>query len=88
MANTDQQRLKQLVGAIKIHLQRQWCLRGGYGCARLLSDLSRETPIKRQKLFIGYSDITALHFVAQSKMGWKTVHGPVLDGIVTKNCHQ
>lgn len=85
LANTDQQRLKQLVGAIKNPSSKAiWCLRGGYGCARLLSDLSRETPIKRQKLFIGYSDITALHLWLSQKWGWKTVHGPVLDGIVTK----
>lgn len=52
-----------------------WCARGGYGCMRLLpylTDLGRPAP----KVFIGYSDITALH-QALGMIGWVTFHGPM-----------
>ena len=38
-----------------------WCLRGGYGCMRLIPLLEKLTPPKEAKLLIGFSDITALH---------------------------
>jgi muramoyltetrapeptide carboxypeptidase len=52
-------------------------VQGGWGCARLLSlldfDLIRQNP----KVFIGYSDITALLNSIFAKTGLVTFHGPV-----------
>ena len=54
------------------------CLRGGYGCARLLPLLDYAAIRRHPKLFIGYSDITALHIALQEQAGLATVHGPML----------
>ncbi|WP_235851558.1 S66 peptidase family protein [Heyndrickxia camelliae] len=53
------------------------CLRGGYGTPQLLPYLDYETIVQHPKLFIGYSDITALHTVFLQKCGLATVHGPM-----------
>jgi muramoyltetrapeptide carboxypeptidase len=55
-----------------------WALRGGYGSARLMEKLALLPKPKKEKLFIGYSDITALHLFFSQKWGWKTMHGAVL----------
>jgi len=36
----------------------------------------------KQKIFIGYSDITALHIFFNQEWGWKTIHGPSLIELV------
>ena len=55
-----------------------WALRGGYGSAKLLYELSKLEKPMREKFFIGYSDITALHIFFAQEWGWKTIHGAVL----------
>jgi muramoyltetrapeptide carboxypeptidase len=52
-----------------------WCLRGGYGTARLLPFLDTALVRAAQKLLIGFSDITALQcgFLAA---GCGSIHGP------------
>jgi muramoyltetrapeptide carboxypeptidase len=55
-----------------------WCLRGGYGSAKLIEKLMELSKPKKQKIFIGYSDITALHIFFTQEWGWKTIHGSVL----------
>ncbi len=53
------------------------CLRGGSGAARIL-DLIDYTAIKNNpKIFIGYSDITALHLAIYKRTGLVTFHGPL-----------
>ena len=53
------------------------CLRGGYGTPQILPYLDVEWIRENPKLFIGYSDITALHIVFQQKCGLATIHGPM-----------
>lgn len=53
------------------------CIRGGYGTPQILPYLDYETIVQHPKLFIGYSDITALHTVFLQKCGLATVHGPM-----------
>jgi muramoyltetrapeptide carboxypeptidase len=59
------------------------CVRGGWGCNRILPlvdyDLVREHP----KVFVGYSDITSLLVALYAKTDLVTFHGPV--GISTWN---
>lgn len=52
-----------------------WCLRGGYGSMRLIPHLSKMKKPKREKIFIGFSDITSLHLFLTQKWGWTTYHG-------------
>jgi len=53
------------------------CARGGYGCARILPLLDYEVIKSNPKVFIGYSDVTALHLGIFKKTGLITFHGPV-----------
>lgn len=75
-ANTDVQRLAQLKTALYHPDPNEiiWCLRGGYGSARLIDALEKLTPPAEEKIFIGYSDVTALHLFLSQKWGWRTLH--------------
>lgn len=52
-----------------------WSLRGGYGSARIIPDLLKLSKPNKEKVFIGYSDITVLHLFLSQEWGWKTIHG-------------
>lgn len=54
-----------------------WCVRGGYGTARLLPYLDYEKIRQKRKPLIGFSDITALHNAIYKKTGLVGFHGPV-----------
>jgi muramoyltetrapeptide carboxypeptidase len=54
-----------------------WCARGGYGAMRLLPRLEAARLFHPPKVFVGFSDITALH-VLLNRAGLVTVHGPVV----------
>lgn len=51
---------------------------GGYGSAKILQYLDFELIKKNLKIFIGFSDITALHLAIHKKTGLVTFHGPGL----------
>jgi muramoyltetrapeptide carboxypeptidase len=55
-----------------------WCLRGGFGCLRLLNRLNYGYFAKTPKALIGFSDITALELAVWAKEKLVTFHGPVL----------
>ncbi|GHA41314.1 peptidase S66 [Salinimicrobium marinum] len=52
-------------------------LRGGSGAARIIDKLDYEAIAANPKIFIGYSDITALHMAIYEKTGLITFHGPL-----------
>lgn len=54
-----------------------FCVRGGYGSPQLLHLLDYELIARNPKLFVGYSDITALHIAFQQKSRLATIHGPM-----------
>jgi muramoyltetrapeptide carboxypeptidase len=54
-----------------------WCVRGGYGSIRILDLLDYDLIRKNPKVFIGYSDITALLTSIYQETGLVTFHGPV-----------
>ena len=54
-----------------------WAARGGYGCTGLLPLIDFDLIKKNPKVFIGYSDITALHLAINKITGLVTFHGPV-----------
>ncbi len=53
------------------------CVRGGWGCARLLPLLDWATIARNPKILLGYSDITALLLSLFAKAGLVTFHGPL-----------
>ena len=52
------------------------CLRGGYGCMRLLGGIDAGLLRAKAKLLIGYSDITALHAL-WCRQGLASLHAPM-----------
>lgn len=61
-----------------------WCIRGGYGTTRIVGKLDYELIKDNPKVFIGYSDITALHLAINKKTGLVTFHGPVASSEFTE----
>lgn len=60
-----------------------FCARGGYGTLRLLDHLPWETLARLQpKVFVGGSDVTALHLALSARAGKATFFGPVVAGTV------
>lgn len=53
------------------------CVRGGYGCMRMLDMIDYKSVKKNPKILIGYSDVTALLFALYSQTGLIGFHGPV-----------
>jgi muramoyltetrapeptide carboxypeptidase len=54
-----------------------FAIRGGYGSAQLLDRVDYTLIAANPKIFLGYSDITALHLAIHRKTGLTTFHGPV-----------
>jgi muramoyltetrapeptide carboxypeptidase len=77
-SGTDAQRLEDLHWAFSDKsIDAVWCLRGGTGAPRLLPSINYDLIRKNPKIFIGYSDITALHLAINQRCGLVTFHGPV-----------
>ena len=78
LAGTDAQRLANLhdMFADK-EVKAIWCVRGGYGCTRILPQVDYRLIKKNPKILIGYSDVTALLHAVQQKTGLMCFHGPV-----------
>lgn len=53
------------------------CVRGGYGTMRLLDLLDYDVIRANPKIFVGYSDITALHAAMFERCGLVTFHAPM-----------
>ena len=53
------------------------CTRGGYGTMRMLDMLDYDVIRANPKIFVGFSDITALHIAFLEKCGLVTFHGPM-----------
>src|SRR5881227_3000857 len=54
-----------------------FAIRGGYGSGQLLDRIDYDLLRKNPKIFLGYSDITAMHLAIQKRAGLVTFHGPV-----------
>lgn len=54
------------------------CVRGGYGSPRLLDKIDYKLIKNNPKIFIGYSDITALNMAFFHKTGLITFNGPMI----------
>ncbi len=79
LAGSDQRRLEELHqlwddDEVKAIL----AVRGGYGCARLLTQLDFDLIRRKPKIIIGFSDLTILVNVIHRQTGLVTFHGPML----------
>ncbi len=76
-------RFEQLKNAIEAPDSKIiWCARGGYGSAELLPFLTKLKKPKKEKIFIGFSDISSFNKLLIEEWGWKIVSAPVLAQIV------
>ncbi len=55
-----------------------FCARGGYGSIHILSLLDYDIIRDNPKIFMGYSDITALHLAINRNSNLITFHGPMV----------
>ena len=86
LAGSDSVRLADLHHAFEDKsIDAIFCLRGGYGCPRLLDGLDFELLRRNPKPFVGYSDITALHLAISRYAGFVTFHGPMLNADLLGN---
>jgi muramoyltetrapeptide carboxypeptidase len=77
-AGTAQQRLDDLHAAFADpEVNAIWAIRGGSGGISLLAGLDYALIRAHPKIFLGYSDITALHLAMYRHAGLVTFHGPV-----------
>ncbi|MDX2034488.1 MAG: LD-carboxypeptidase [Blastocatellia bacterium] len=77
-AGTDERRAAELMEAfVNPEVRAVWAARGGYGVMRILDRLDEDLLRAHPKVFIGYSDLTALHLYLFRRFGWVTFHGPM-----------
>jgi muramoyltetrapeptide carboxypeptidase len=80
-AGTPQQRVSDLH---EMFLDREvdaiWALRGGSGASQMLPLIDYRLIRNNPKIFIGFSDITALHLAILKHSGLVTFHGPTAPG--------
>jgi len=55
-----------------------FCLRGGYGTGRLLDKIDYNIIKKNPKIFVGYSDITAIQLAVFKRANLVTFAGPMI----------
>lgn len=83
LSGNDQIRVNDLNNAFKNEgVDGIVCLRGGYGTPRLLNLIDYDAIKENPKVFLGYSDITALHVAFNQKCELITYHGPMAQGLI------
>lgn len=77
-AGTDELRANELNALFgDKNIKGIFCMKGGWGCARLLDKIDFELIRQNPKVLIGFSDITTLLLAITAKTGLVTFHGPV-----------
>ncbi|MGC4936655.1 S66 peptidase family protein [Kribbella sp. DT2] len=81
LAGSDEARAEDFTNAwLDDRFQAVFCGRGGYGVQRMLPLLDLDALAAVEKVFVGFSDITALHEALNAR-GLVTVHGPMAAGV-------
>jgi muramoyltetrapeptide carboxypeptidase len=85
LGGTDQERLDDLHEMFHDpEVKGVFAIRGGYGSERLLDRIDYGLLRANPKVFLGYSDITAMHLAIQKQAGLVTFHGPMLISAFTE----
>lgn len=85
LAGRDAERLHDLNLALASDdIDAIWCIRGGYGAMRLLSDIDYESYRANPRPLVGFSDITALHSAFHGRCNTVTFHAPTARGVLTE----
>jgi muramoyltetrapeptide carboxypeptidase len=79
LSGTDQERAEEMNEAFRDdEIDAVFCVTGGYGTPRMLPYLDYDLIKSKPKIFLGYSDITALHVALSRKSDIVTFHGPMI----------
>jgi muramoyltetrapeptide carboxypeptidase len=85
LAGRDEDRVADIHNAfLDPKIDAVWCVRGGYGCTRILHLLDMDLIRSHPKPLIGYSDITALHLALYQQARLVSFHGQVGGGDMTE----
>ncbi len=77
LAGTDEDRARDLMDFFDdVSIDAIFCSQGGYGSGRLLRLIDYDVVRRNPKIFIGFSDITAIHLAFQKMTDLITFHGP------------
>ena len=81
LAGSDDVKIEQLHKMFSDkNIDAIFCMRGGYGAIRLINKIDYDLIRNNPKIFIGYSDITALSAMFLKKSGLITFSGPMCLG--------
>lgn len=76
-SNTDEYRFSHLWEALAaVDSKAVWCLKGGYGSPRLFEYFRGKKKLP-EKLFIGFSDITAIQSFFIKEWNWQVLQAPM-----------
>lgn len=79
LAGTDEDRLEDLHAMIKDpEVKGIFCVRGGYGLARIVDQIDYQLLEENPKGIWGFSDVTSLHLAVNEFSNLVTFHGPML----------
>jgi muramoyltetrapeptide carboxypeptidase len=79
LAGTDQERADDLNAMFKNKsIKAIICLRGGYGATRILDKIDYKLIRNNPKIFVGFSEITAIQTAILHKAGLVTFAGPMV----------
>jgi len=79
LAGSDAERIQDLNAMFRRpDIDAIFCVRGGYGTPRLLAQVDYQAIRENPKIFVGYSDITALHLAIFKMTGLVTFSGPMV----------
>jgi muramoyltetrapeptide carboxypeptidase len=85
LAGNDKQRARDIMEMFADrNVKAIFCVRGGYGSARLLGLLDYQLIRRNPKIFVGYSDITSLHCAFLRRSNLASFHGPMLNSDFVK----
>ncbi len=78
LSGTDEKRLEELENSFNQNeIDTIFCIRGGFGATRILSEINYKLIEKNPKIFVGFSDITALQSAFFQKTRLVSIHGIV-----------
>ncbi|RKQ15631.1 S66 peptidase family protein [Ureibacillus endophyticus] len=85
LSGTDDERIEDLHEMIEDkEIKAIFCLRGGYGAARIADKIDYQLLNENPKIFWGFSDVTYFHNAFQEYSDIVTFHGPMLSSVVQK----
>ncbi len=88
LAGTDQERAEDLNRMFADpSVKAVICSRGGYGVSRLLERIDYQALAAGPKIFVGYSDLTALQLAIWRQIGLITFSGPMVAVEMGKGIH-